>query len=166
MPPGKAIALPARPNRRRLDAGRPCDAASILDPFDGVVAAAIDARHGKVYIAAFGPAGGAALAAPRRRARALRALGSGPLLLIGSGAPLAKEARARGLRSRSPASRPRPTSPSSPAWDSPRSRKPRPLSAISTSLTSRRRARAWRGDGADILHDAADACVAVPAHQA
>ena len=71
----------------------------IFDPFDGVAAAAIDARHGKVYIAAFGPAG-RPLLTPRRVGahEALRALGSGPLLLIGSGAPLlAKEARARGV---------------------------------------------------------------------
>ncbi len=71
----------------------------ILEAFDGVVAAAIDARHGKVYVAAFGP-DGRALLTPRRAGahEALRALGDGPLLLIGSGAALlAKEARASGL---------------------------------------------------------------------
>lgn len=71
----------------------------ILDPFEGVVAAAIDARHGNVYIAAFG-SDGRALLTPRRVGahEALRALGAGPLLLIGSGAELlAKEARVRGV---------------------------------------------------------------------
>ncbi|MEF3365506.1 tRNA (adenosine(37)-N6)-threonylcarbamoyltransferase complex dimerization subunit type 1 TsaB [Methylocystis sp. 9N] len=74
----------------------------ILDPFEGVVAAAIDARHGNVYIAAFG-ADGRALLSPRRASAqdALRALGAGPILLIGSGAEaLAKEARARGVPTR------------------------------------------------------------------
>jgi tRNA threonylcarbamoyl adenosine modification protein YeaZ len=71
----------------------------ILEEFDGVVAAAIDARHDKVYVAAFGP-DGRALLTPRRAGahEALRAVGDGPLLLIGSGAELlAKEARASGV---------------------------------------------------------------------
>jgi tRNA threonylcarbamoyladenosine biosynthesis protein TsaB len=71
----------------------------ILDPFDGVVAAAIDARQGQVYVTAFGPDGRTLL--PPRRAgahEALRALGDGPLKLVGSGAALlAKEARASGV---------------------------------------------------------------------
>jgi len=74
----------------------------ILEPFEGVVAAAIDARHGQVYIAAFGP-DGRALVAPRRAGahEALRALGSGPLLLVGSGAGLlAKEARTTGAKAK------------------------------------------------------------------
>ncbi len=71
----------------------------ILEPFDGVLAAVIDARHGKVYIAAFS-ADGRAVLSPRRVdvLDALRALGAGPLTLIGSGAPLmAAEAKARGV---------------------------------------------------------------------
>jgi tRNA threonylcarbamoyl adenosine modification protein YeaZ len=71
----------------------------ILEPFDGVVAAAIDARRGQVYVAAFGP-DGRALLAPRRAGahEALRAMGDGPLKLVGSGAALlAKEARASGV---------------------------------------------------------------------
>jgi tRNA threonylcarbamoyl adenosine modification protein YeaZ len=71
----------------------------VLDPFDGVVAAVIDARHGQVYVTAFGPDGRTLL--PPRRAgahEALRALGDGPLKLIGSGAALlANEARASGV---------------------------------------------------------------------
>jgi tRNA threonylcarbamoyladenosine biosynthesis protein TsaB len=71
----------------------------ILEPFEGVVAAAIDARHGQVYISAYGPGGRTVL--PARRAglhEALRALGTGPLELLGSGAPLlAEEARACGV---------------------------------------------------------------------
>ncbi len=71
----------------------------ILTPFEGVVAAAIDARHGQVYISAYGPDGRTVLT-PRRVGphEALRALGDGPLELIGSGAPLLlKEARASGV---------------------------------------------------------------------
>lgn len=83
-------------------------APSFLEPFEGVVAAAIDARHGQVYVAAFGP-DGRMLVSPRRTgvAEALRALGhypaSGaedaprhPLLLVGSGASLL-EAQARAI---------------------------------------------------------------------
>jgi tRNA threonylcarbamoyladenosine biosynthesis protein TsaB len=71
----------------------------ILDPFDGVVAAAIDARHGQVYVTAYGPDGRTLLTARRAGAHeALRALGDGPLKLVGSGAGLlAKEARASGV---------------------------------------------------------------------
>lgn len=82
----------------------------ILDPFEGVVAAAIDARHGRLYIAAFG-ADGRPLLTPRRvgALEAVRALGAGPLLLIGSGAELmAKEARARGVAAKIAASQPAP----------------------------------------------------------
>ena len=74
----------------------------IIEPLDGVAAAAIDARHGQVYVAAYGP-DGRALLAPRRAGahEALRALGDGPLLLAGSGAPLlAREARASGVPAR------------------------------------------------------------------
>ncbi|MBI1869102.1 MAG: tRNA (adenosine(37)-N6)-threonylcarbamoyltransferase complex dimerization subunit type 1 TsaB [Methylocystis sp.] len=71
----------------------------IVAPFDGVVAAAIDARHGQVYVTAYGPDGRTLLSPRRARAHeALRALGHGPLRLVGSGAYLlAAEARASGL---------------------------------------------------------------------
>jgi tRNA threonylcarbamoyladenosine biosynthesis protein TsaB len=88
-------------------------APSFLEPFEGVVAAAIDARHGCVYVAAFGP-DGRMLVSPRRTgvAEALRALGHcpapgvegqprRPLLLVGSGAPLLEaQARASGVSAR------------------------------------------------------------------
>ncbi|HXY59651.1 MAG TPA: tRNA (adenosine(37)-N6)-threonylcarbamoyltransferase complex dimerization subunit type 1 TsaB [Methylocystis sp.] len=88
-------------------------APSFLEPFEGVIAAAIDARHGQVYVAAFGP-DGRMLAPPRRAgvAEALRALGDYPpfgqgggstqkLLLVGSGAALLEaQARANGLSAR------------------------------------------------------------------
>jgi tRNA threonylcarbamoyl adenosine modification protein YeaZ len=96
---GQAIALACKAEIVGVSTLAALAAPLILDPFDGVVAAAIDARHGKVYIAAFGPDGRPVLT-PRRVSahEALRALGTGPLLLIGSGAPLlAKEARARGV---------------------------------------------------------------------
>lgn len=96
---GQAIALACKTEIVGVSTLAALAAPLIFDPFDGVVAAAIDARHGKVYIAAFGPAG-RPLLTPRRAGahEALRALGAGPLLLIGSGAPLlAEEARARGV---------------------------------------------------------------------
>ena len=71
----------------------------IMDETDGVIAAAIDARHDKVYLAAFG-SDGRPILTPRRDGahEALRALGSGPLRLIGSGAQaLANEARLRSI---------------------------------------------------------------------
>lgn len=74
----------------------------ILGDYDGVLAAAIDARYGKVYVAAFGP-DGRPIVAPRRDGalEALRAMGAGPLILTGSGAELiAREARARGVPTR------------------------------------------------------------------
>jgi len=71
----------------------------ILEPFEGVLAAAIDARHGQVYIAAYGPDGRTVLSARRMGAHeALRALGDGPLRLVGSGAALLEpQARASGV---------------------------------------------------------------------
>jgi len=71
----------------------------IFDPFEGALAAAIDARHGQVYVAAFGP-DGRMLLAPRRAGahEALRAIGDGPLNLVGGGGEiLAKEARNSGV---------------------------------------------------------------------
>ena len=73
----------------------------ILEPFEDVVAAAIDARNGQVFIAAYGPDGRGVLA-PRRMGahEALRALGDGPLRLVGSGAALLGAAGARQRRRR------------------------------------------------------------------
>jgi tRNA threonylcarbamoyl adenosine modification protein YeaZ len=96
---GQAIALACKAEVVGVSTLAALAAPLILEEFDGVVAAAIDARHGKVYVAAFGP-DGRALLTPRRAGahEALRALGDGPLHLIGSGAELlAKEARARGM---------------------------------------------------------------------
>ncbi len=71
----------------------------ILEPFEGVVAAVIDARNGQVYVTAYGPDGRSVLPARRMGAHeALRALGDGPLRLVGSGAALLEpEARASGV---------------------------------------------------------------------
>ena len=107
---GQAIALACKVEIVGVSTLAALAAPLILDPFDGVVAAAIDARHGKVYIAAFGP-DGRALLTPRRVSahEALRALGSGPLLLTGSGAALlAKEARASGVATKIVAEQPSP----------------------------------------------------------
>jgi tRNA threonylcarbamoyladenosine biosynthesis protein TsaB len=71
----------------------------LLGDCEGVVVAAIDARYGRVFFAAFG-SDGRQIVPPRRdlALEALRALGAGPLLLTGSGAELiASEARARGV---------------------------------------------------------------------
>jgi tRNA threonylcarbamoyl adenosine modification protein YeaZ len=55
----------------------------------GVVAAAIDARHGSVYIQAVAPGGRTVIAPALMGVRdAVRVLGSGPVQLVGSGAPL------------------------------------------------------------------------------
>jgi tRNA threonylcarbamoyladenosine biosynthesis protein TsaB len=61
----------------------------ILAQKPGLVAAAIDARHGNVYFAAFG-SDGRAIVAPRLASvrEAVRLLGSGPIRIAGSGAPL------------------------------------------------------------------------------
>ncbi|HEY8123807.1 MAG TPA: tRNA (adenosine(37)-N6)-threonylcarbamoyltransferase complex dimerization subunit type 1 TsaB [Methylocystis sp.] len=96
---GQAIALACKAEIVGVSTLAALAAPLISDPFDGLIAAAIDARHDKIYIAAFAPDGRPLLAPRRMQAQeALRALGSGPLLLTGSGAPLlAKEARARGV---------------------------------------------------------------------
>src|SRR3954453_2238292 len=65
----------------------------------GVIAAAIDAKHGKLYIQSIAP-GGRAILPPSLIAvrEAVRVLGSGPVMLTGSGAPLlAAEAWAQGI---------------------------------------------------------------------
>lgn len=107
---GQAIALGCKAEIVGVSTLAALVAPLIADPFEGVVGAAIDARYGKVYIAAFGP-GGRVLLTPRRVAadEALRALGTGPLLLIGSGAALlAKEARGRGVPVKIASERPAP----------------------------------------------------------
>lgn len=74
----------------------------LIGDYEGVLAAAIDARYGKVFFAAFG-SDGRPIVAPRRdhALEALRAMGAGPLILTGSGAELiAHEARARGVPTR------------------------------------------------------------------
>lgn len=72
----------------------------ILRQCPGLVGAAIDARHGNVYFAAFGPDGRAVLSpriVPVREA--VRSLGEGPAWLVGSGAPmLAAEAYGTGMK--------------------------------------------------------------------
>lgn len=70
----------------------------VLEKTNGVVAAAIDARHGRVYVTAF--TGGRPVVAPRvcLPKEAVRAMGSGPLWLCGpSASAIAIEARAIGL---------------------------------------------------------------------
>jgi tRNA threonylcarbamoyladenosine biosynthesis protein TsaB len=61
----------------------------ILAQKPGLVAAAIDAGHGNVYFAAFG-SDGRAIVAPRVASvrDAVRLLGTGPIRMAGSGAPL------------------------------------------------------------------------------
>lgn len=67
---------------------------------DRVVAAAVDARHGQVFIQALAPGGRTVVPARLALARdAARLLGSGPVLIAGSGAGLlAAEATALGLQ--------------------------------------------------------------------
>jgi tRNA threonylcarbamoyladenosine biosynthesis protein TsaB len=71
----------------------------ILEQKPGLVGVAIDARHGNVYFAAFGPDGRAILAPRIAGVReAARSLGEGPARLAGSGASLlAIEAAAAGM---------------------------------------------------------------------
>lgn len=72
----------------------------IVQQRPGLIGAAIDARHGNVYFAAFGPDGRAVLpprVVPVREAA--RSLGEGPAWLTGSGAPLlAAEAQSAGTK--------------------------------------------------------------------
>jgi tRNA threonylcarbamoyladenosine biosynthesis protein TsaB len=80
-------------------------APQFLEPFEGLLAAAIDARHDQVFFAVFGP-DGRVLLSPRRMSAhealdALRELGPGPLCLVGSGAALLERvARAAGVAAR------------------------------------------------------------------
>lgn len=61
----------------------------LLDESEGIVAAAIDARHGHVFFAAYAP-GGRVLTSPRilPLRDACRLLGAGRIRAVGSGAPL------------------------------------------------------------------------------
>ena len=71
----------------------------ILESTGGVIAAAVDARHGNVFFAAF-VSGGRVLVQPRIAPvrEAVRMLGAGPIRAAGSGAPmLAIEAWAMGM---------------------------------------------------------------------
>jgi tRNA threonylcarbamoyl adenosine modification protein YeaZ len=71
----------------------------LFDGIDGLVVAAIDARHDHVYFTAFGP-GGRLLASARilDLREACRLLGGGRVRAIGSGAPLLRaEAAAQGI---------------------------------------------------------------------
>ena len=71
----------------------------ILEEKPGTVVVAVDARHGHVFLAAFGD-DGRILMLPRFAAKedAIASLGEGPLRLAGSGAPiLAIEAWSRGI---------------------------------------------------------------------
>lgn len=65
------------------------------DDKEGVLAATIDARHGQLYFAAYGP-GGRVLASPRilPLSDICRLLGRGHIRAIGSGAPILREAMA------------------------------------------------------------------------
>lgn len=107
---GQAIALAAKAQIVGVSTLAALAAPHILVPFEGVVAAAIDARHGHVFVTAYGP-DGRTLLTPRRVGahEALRALGTGPIRLVGSGAPLlAVEARAAGLAAEIASSAPAP----------------------------------------------------------
>ena len=107
----QAIALARRIDLVGVSTLSALAAPNFLEPFEGVVAAAIDARHGQIYVAAFSPEG-RVLVSPRRTGavEALRALGDYPslglrgggskqrLLLVGSGAALLEaQARANGF---------------------------------------------------------------------
>ena len=72
----------------------------LADSVEGVIAAAVDARHGAVYVQALGPSDGLAPAHLPIEVAAER-LGSGPVMLTGSGANLVAAAlAARGVSAR------------------------------------------------------------------
>ena len=60
----------------------------LLEPQPGIIASAIDARHGRVYFQLFEATGRPPLAPPRVDGlrEAARAIGPGPVRLAGSGA--------------------------------------------------------------------------------
>jgi tRNA threonylcarbamoyl adenosine modification protein YeaZ len=64
----------------------------LFEEADGIVASAIDARHGHVFFTAYGP-GGRVLTSPRILPvrEACRLLGAGRVRVVGSGAPLLRE---------------------------------------------------------------------------
>jgi tRNA threonylcarbamoyl adenosine modification protein YeaZ len=68
----------------------------LFEESEGIVASAIDARHGHVFFTAYGP-GGRVLTSPRilPLREACRLLGAGRVRVVGSGAPLLKEEAAR-----------------------------------------------------------------------
>jgi len=73
----------------------------LADAGDGLIAAAVDARHGAVYVQALGPGDGLAPAHLPVDVAAERLAGHGPVLLAGSGAPLLAAALAeRGVTAR------------------------------------------------------------------
>ena len=71
----------------------------LLEPGVGIIASAIDARHGRIYIQLFEPTGRPLVPARVDGLReAVRSIGAGPVRLTGSGAPmLAMEAARTGL---------------------------------------------------------------------
>jgi tRNA threonylcarbamoyladenosine biosynthesis protein TsaB len=71
----------------------------LLEPGAGIIASAIDARHGRIYIQLFEPTGRPLVPARVDGLReAVRSIGAGPVRLTGSGAPmLAMEAARTGL---------------------------------------------------------------------
>ncbi|MCJ2137948.1 tRNA (adenosine(37)-N6)-threonylcarbamoyltransferase complex dimerization subunit type 1 TsaB [Methylobacterium sp. J-026] len=71
----------------------------LADTVEGSIAAAIDARHGAIYIHALGPGDGIAPAHLSIETAAERLVGRGPVAIAGSGAPLLAAAlTARGVR--------------------------------------------------------------------
>ena len=72
----------------------------LLEPAPGIIASAIDARHGRVYLQLFEAMGGRPLIPARIEGlrEAVRAIGAGPVRMTGSGAGiLALEAALAGL---------------------------------------------------------------------
>jgi tRNA threonylcarbamoyl adenosine modification protein YeaZ len=64
-------------------------AAPLIGADSGIVAAAVDAKHGQVYAQGFSGKGAVILTPRLAKVRdAVRALGTGPVKLVGSGAPM------------------------------------------------------------------------------
>ena len=99
-PPARAIGLACHVPVVGVSTLAALAAPLILEAQPGLVVPAIDARHGSLYFAVFGP-DGRALVLPRVAtacARPCVLLGTGPIRLAGSGAPmLAIEAKSAGL---------------------------------------------------------------------
>lgn len=99
---GNAIALVHRIEIVGVSTLAALAAPRVLAAAEGAVVAAIDARHGLIFVAAYG-ANGRTLLSPRRASpqEAIAELGEGPLEIVGSGAVmLAKAARAAGVPAR------------------------------------------------------------------